>query len=69
MVQAERRVSAAIQSAAAFEKRVLRYQGRIPSTDDLVRLLRLRASSAEQRLAFAEDDMERSVERRLTASA
>ena len=61
----DRRISSCLSSMAMMEQRVLRYQGRIPSTDDLRRLLVLRASHASERLAWAEEDAVATLRRRV----
>ena len=55
MLRASSRLERCMHSLAEAEKKVLRYKGRIPSTEDLRKLLILRLQNAETRLGFAEE--------------
>ena len=55
------RLDIAKSALPAMERKALRYSGRIPSTDDLRRLLILRMQNAEARLGFAEDDIDKAL--------
>ncbi len=51
------RLEKCTHALSELEKRILRARGRIPSTEDLGRLLGLRVLNAETRLLFAEDSI------------
>ena len=61
-------VSECLHALSAFEKRILRYSGRIPSVSDLRRMLILRLQNAETRLGYTEEDAAESIGRTLTGA-
>lgn len=61
-------VSECLHALSAFEKRILRYSGRIPSIADLRRMLMLRLQNAETRLGYTEEDAAESIGRKLTGA-
>ncbi len=62
------RLERAMHSLTELEKKVLRYRGRVPSVDDLRKLLELRVRNAETRLYYAEDGIFELMETRLAAN-
>ena len=62
------RLERAMHSLTELEKKVLRYRGRVPSVDDLRKLLELRVRNAETRLYYAEDGISELMETRLAAN-
>ena len=69
LASARERLSGCMHSLSEMEKRLLRYRGRIPSTEDLRRLLLLRMQNAEARLGYAEDNIHDTMEKRIAAMA
>ena len=59
------RVESCKHSLTILEKRILRYAGTIPSTEDLRKLLILRMQNAETRLGYAEDAIIENMEKRI----
>ena len=52
-----------------MENKVIRYRGRIPSTEDLRKLLLLRVQNAETRLAYSQEGIEESLKARLASAS
>ena len=69
LADARERLSRCMHSLSEMEKRLLRYRGRIPSTEDLRRLLLLRMQNAEARLGYAEDNIHDTMEKRIAELA
>lgn len=68
LFDASSRLERCLHSLTEMEKRILRYKGRIPSTEDLRKLLMLRMQNAETRLAFAEEAIEREMLKKTASS-
>ena len=55
------RLSTALHNASAMENKILKYRSRIPSTEDLRKILILRMQNASSSLAYAEEDIAESM--------
>lgn len=60
------RLSTALHNASAMENKILKYRSRIPSTEDLRKILILRMQNASSSLAYAEEDIAESMEGKIT---
>lgn len=60
------RLSTALHNASAMENKILKYRSRIPSTEDLRKILILRIQNASSSLAYAEEDIAESMEGKIT---
>lgn len=59
------RLSDALSSLSILEKKVLSLEGRIPSSEDLRKMLILRVQNAETRVGYAEEDIQDCIEKRI----
>lgn len=59
------RLSDALSSLSILEKKVLSLEGRIPSSEDLRKMLILRVQNAETRVGYAEEDIQNCIEKRI----
>ena len=60
------RLSTALHNASAMENKILKCRSRIPSTEDLRKILILRMQNASSSLAYAEEDIAESMEGKIT---
>ena len=64
MLQLSSRLRETMHNADVLEKKIIRYRGRIPSTEDLRKILILRMENARTSLAYDEEEIIRSMERK-----
>ncbi len=62
---ASSRLTACLHRLSEMEKKILKYKSRIPSTEDLRRMLLLRVQNAETRLAYSQESIEESFKTQL----
>ena len=59
------RLTQALHSLTILERKVASLSGRIPSSEDLRKLLVLRVQNADTRLGYAQEDIQESIEKRI----
>ena len=69
LADATMRLRECMHKLSQMENKVIRYRGRIPSTEDLRKLLLLRVQNAETRLAYSQEGIEESLKARLASAS
>ena len=68
MAEGRIRLSEAMHSLSILERKVAALSGRIPSSEDLRRMLVLRVQNADTRLGYAQEDIQSVMEKRIRRS-